>query len=388
MLDNRSSRSPSCRLPPTRRSRARGECPFVAVPVALSKIFRHSCIYVRTGAGIKTPQDLKGKRVGTSQWSSTGLVFMRGMLQHDYGVKAAGHALVHGRAQQLRRAAADPARPAQGHQARLSLRPARRSERMFAAGELDALLSLYIPKLFLERLAARSRACFRTTRRSSRTTTAAPEFFRSCTPWCCARMSIARIRGRRAASTGRSCEARDLAVDGLYDTDALRRRAAVADRPRRGGAARVRQGFLGLWSRAEPADLRGRSAATSTSRACRPRVVSADGLFPGAGRGVIHADPQQSPRRPEPHRYGQDRPQGAFLRCRDARHDRRPSTCRARPTRSRSRSTAAPPTPRSMATAFFAKQHQSGPPHRGDRPAVEVAHARDRPRRRSTRRTA
>jgi 4,5-dihydroxyphthalate decarboxylase len=56
------------------------------IPVALSKIFRHSCIYVRTGAGITRPEDLKGKRVGTSQYGSTGLVFMRGMLQHDYGV--------------------------------------------------------------------------------------------------------------------------------------------------------------------------------------------------------------------------------------------------------------------------------------------------------------
>src|SRR3990170_1956028 len=34
--------------------KARGTCPFVGIPVALSKIFRHSCIYVRTGAGIET----------------------------------------------------------------------------------------------------------------------------------------------------------------------------------------------------------------------------------------------------------------------------------------------------------------------------------------------
>ncbi len=33
-------------------AKSRGECPFVAIPVALSKIFRHSCIYVRTDAGI------------------------------------------------------------------------------------------------------------------------------------------------------------------------------------------------------------------------------------------------------------------------------------------------------------------------------------------------
>jgi 4,5-dihydroxyphthalate decarboxylase len=30
--------------------KARGECPFVGLPIALSKIFRHSCIYVRPGA--------------------------------------------------------------------------------------------------------------------------------------------------------------------------------------------------------------------------------------------------------------------------------------------------------------------------------------------------
>src|SRR5512145_2401199 len=66
----------------------RGTCPFVAVPVALSKIFRHSCIYVRTDAGIRTPQDLRGKRVGTTNLASTGTVFMNGMLQHEYGVTA------------------------------------------------------------------------------------------------------------------------------------------------------------------------------------------------------------------------------------------------------------------------------------------------------------
>ena len=68
--------------------KGKGACPFVAIPVALSKIFRHGCIYVRPGAGIRTPQDLKGKRVGTTQYGSTGLVFIKGMLAHDHGVAA------------------------------------------------------------------------------------------------------------------------------------------------------------------------------------------------------------------------------------------------------------------------------------------------------------
>jgi 4,5-dihydroxyphthalate decarboxylase len=68
--------------------KGRGDCPFVALPVALSKIFRHSCIYVRADAGIRNPQDLRGKRVGTTQLSSTGVVFMNGMLQHEYDVNS------------------------------------------------------------------------------------------------------------------------------------------------------------------------------------------------------------------------------------------------------------------------------------------------------------
>ena len=50
--------------------RARGNCPFVALPVALSKIFRHSCIYTRTDAGIRTAKDLRGKRVGVTRSST------------------------------------------------------------------------------------------------------------------------------------------------------------------------------------------------------------------------------------------------------------------------------------------------------------------------------
>src|SRR6185437_11870575 len=65
---------------------ARDACPFVAIPVMLSKIFRHSCIYVRRGAGIETPQDLRGKRVGTTQYGATAIVTIKGMLQDEYGV--------------------------------------------------------------------------------------------------------------------------------------------------------------------------------------------------------------------------------------------------------------------------------------------------------------
>src|SRR6185503_10592438 len=66
---------------------ARGESPFVAIPVALSKLFRHSCIYVRNGAGIARAQDLKGKRVGTTQYGATASIYIKGLLSDEYGIK-------------------------------------------------------------------------------------------------------------------------------------------------------------------------------------------------------------------------------------------------------------------------------------------------------------
>src|SRR3982074_1442341 len=149
MLDSQEFQVSELSLASYTALRGRADCPFVAVPVALSKIFRHACIYVRTGAGIRTPADLKGKRVGTSQWSSTGLVFMRGMLQHDYGVRAQD---MHWFKGGLNSFVEPPLIPLDlPKDIKLDFLSGRQTlEKMFAAGELDALLSLYIPKLFLE----------------------------------------------------------------------------------------------------------------------------------------------------------------------------------------------------------------------------------------------
>src|SRR4029077_20801097 len=149
MLDDKEFQLSELSLASYATLKARGHCPFVAVPVALSKIFRHSCIYVRTDAGIRTPADLRGKRVGTSQWSSTGLCFMRGMLQHDFGIKAED---VHWFMGGLNSFVEPPLIALDLPKAiKLDfLNAGQTLEGMFAAGELDALMSLYIPKLFLD----------------------------------------------------------------------------------------------------------------------------------------------------------------------------------------------------------------------------------------------
>jgi 4,5-dihydroxyphthalate decarboxylase len=63
-----------------------GNSPFVAVPVFISRVFRHQFIFINTKSGIKHPKDLEGRRVGVPLYVQTAAVFIRGMLQHEYGV--------------------------------------------------------------------------------------------------------------------------------------------------------------------------------------------------------------------------------------------------------------------------------------------------------------
>src|SRR5262250_1720736 len=43
---------------------SRGESYYVGVPAFVSRLFRHSGIYIRTDRGIARPEDLRGKTIG------------------------------------------------------------------------------------------------------------------------------------------------------------------------------------------------------------------------------------------------------------------------------------------------------------------------------------
>src|SRR5262249_37238000 len=57
-----------------------------AIPVYLHRRFRHGFVFINTGKGIKRPKDLIGKKVGVKQYQATAIVWMRGILEHDYGL--------------------------------------------------------------------------------------------------------------------------------------------------------------------------------------------------------------------------------------------------------------------------------------------------------------
>ncbi|NQV98916.1 MAG: 4,5-dihydroxyphthalate decarboxylase [Rhodospirillales bacterium] len=65
---------------------ASGTSVYRAIPVFLSRAFRHSGFYVRSGAGIHTPKDLEGRTVGVPEYQMTAALWMRGLLASEYGV--------------------------------------------------------------------------------------------------------------------------------------------------------------------------------------------------------------------------------------------------------------------------------------------------------------
>lgn len=68
---------------------ARGEAAYVAIPVFLSRAFRHTSVYIRTDRGIETPADLKGRRIGIAEYQLSANVWVRGILEDDFGVRPA-----------------------------------------------------------------------------------------------------------------------------------------------------------------------------------------------------------------------------------------------------------------------------------------------------------
>jgi 4,5-dihydroxyphthalate decarboxylase len=59
---------------------------FDGIPVFLHRRFRHGFIFINTTKGIETPTDLIGGKIGVKQYQSTAQLWMRGILEHEYGV--------------------------------------------------------------------------------------------------------------------------------------------------------------------------------------------------------------------------------------------------------------------------------------------------------------
>jgi 4,5-dihydroxyphthalate decarboxylase len=131
-------------------SRDKGTPRLIGIPVFPSKTFRHSCIYIHTGSGIQQPADLAGKRVGVPEYQITMATWVRGILQHEYGVAP----------EKMRWFTGGEEHPGRQDKVRHNLPanidirpipPDQTLSAMLERGEIDAMISAHIPSPFVRR---------------------------------------------------------------------------------------------------------------------------------------------------------------------------------------------------------------------------------------------
>ena len=124
--------------------------PFIALPVFTSRMFRHGSIFINTAAGISTPADLSGRKVGTPEFQVSAGVWIRGILAdyHDLAVDDVtyftGGQESPGRIEKAGLDLPDSIRIE-------SIGPDQTLSAMLAEGEIDALYTPRIPSPFAAR---------------------------------------------------------------------------------------------------------------------------------------------------------------------------------------------------------------------------------------------
>lgn len=120
----------------------KGHGRWVGLPVFTTRTVCHTDVIVRTGAGIDTPADLAGKRIGVPEYQQTSAVWSRGVLRDEHGVGPERITWFMERGAGTSHAGGTGFRPPEG--VRVESVPADQSiGSLLAAGELDGSL-LYL----------------------------------------------------------------------------------------------------------------------------------------------------------------------------------------------------------------------------------------------------
>lgn len=117
--------------------------PTTAIPVFLHRRFRHGFLFVNRDAGIREPKDLIGKRIGGTNFQPASNIWMRGVLEEHYGLPHRQCIWVVEREEDV------PFTPPRDLRIEM-VAPGKRLDVMLAEGEIPAMLSPDIPRLFLQ----------------------------------------------------------------------------------------------------------------------------------------------------------------------------------------------------------------------------------------------
>ena len=111
---------------------------FTALPLFLHRRFRHGFIFINKDKGISNPADLAGKRIGCPIYQPAACVWLRGLLQNEYGVAPESVTWVTNDAEII-----EFERPPDLKIEKM--RPAKNVDDMFSNGEIDAVFSPNFP---------------------------------------------------------------------------------------------------------------------------------------------------------------------------------------------------------------------------------------------------
>lgn len=126
---------------------ARGDNPYIGIPVFPSRAFRHACIVVRADRGIEAPADLKGRRIGTPEYQLTACVWARALLEDEFGVKPSDITWVRGGMDEAGRIEKLAFKPPRG--VKIESAPRNRTlNDLLERGEIDGLIGPRLPAAF------------------------------------------------------------------------------------------------------------------------------------------------------------------------------------------------------------------------------------------------
>lgn len=119
---------------------ASGDTRFVGLPVFLSRMFRHSALFVRKDSSLM-PAQLRHHRIGVSSYTMTAAVWVRWLLRADYQISPEELEWFVGGVSPVPVHLSPKVHLVRGGQAEL--------ERMLLAGDIDVLLSVIPPKSYV-----------------------------------------------------------------------------------------------------------------------------------------------------------------------------------------------------------------------------------------------
>jgi 4,5-dihydroxyphthalate decarboxylase len=126
---------------------------YTLLPIFPVRIFRQKSVFIRNDRGIKSPEDLRGKTIGTAGYSSTSLTWLRGIFQDEYGIKPEDVNWVISNKDSSTEASGKISKQEQVAPKRISLKTGTvglDESELLVSGEVDALFHAAEPKAYVE----------------------------------------------------------------------------------------------------------------------------------------------------------------------------------------------------------------------------------------------